>query len=587
MGTAPTPGPYPITAAASRGSGRVSWPLRRPVEQLRARRRSIRARRLAPRLRSGRCAARVSTSAPSASVPREASSKCSRKCAGVKCESAPRRTRIRVTRSAPSARARDSIVRIRSSISAFSCTRPPPPARPPRPARRRPRPRGSARRRPRSSLPRCRRRPSVGGSRPSARASSTASASPTWWVDARKSSAGSSRSLASSRWIVPAGPGRDGVDEPERVGALPGIDQRGRLALPLGELDAGRQRPLQAAGHLEPDGVVAAPADSRRRRLSAPFDLAASGSGSRTRCRGRSCGSSARRGARARRRGRRASARRRRAGLPRSSAGSATSAARSSRRGSCRRRRASSGGRGCRAAPRCSRSRRRPRLDLDGRRVRLLVLRDQPQRLVGGVDELDAADDDAAERVALGRLEPGLVRGLARERREPVGGEREAGERAAQVRAALAQLRVERVRPRRRAPRRSARRTRARRCRGRGSRRSGRGRSGTRRARRARRARSPARSRGSRSPTVILHRLERDLARALELLDERRELPLARRAVPAADADVDRMHLASADDRHHLVARLLQLRAPARRGRGCRARARSRSRSRGSPARGA
>ena len=45
-------------------------------------------------------------------------------------------------------------------------------------------------------------------------------------------------------------------------------------------------------------------------------------------------------------------------------------------------------------------------------------------------------------------VEAGLLRGLARERREPVGGERETRERAAQVRAALAQLRVKRVRPR-------------------------------------------------------------------------------------------------------------------------------------------
>ncbi len=52
-----------------------------------------------------------------------------------------------------------------------------------------------------------------------------------------------------------------------------------------------------------------------------------------------------------------------------------------------------------------------------------------------------------------------------------------------------------------------------------------------------------------------------DLARPLERLDERRQLALARRPVEAADADVDRMHLAPADDAHHLVAGLLQLQA--------------------------
>src|SRR5262249_24760042 len=43
----------------------------------------------------------ASTSAPSAGVARAASSKCSRKCSGVKCESAPSRTETRLTRAAP------------------------------------------------------------------------------------------------------------------------------------------------------------------------------------------------------------------------------------------------------------------------------------------------------------------------------------------------------------------------------------------------------------------------------------------------------------------------------------------------------
>src|SRR5262249_58757351 len=84
-------------------------------------------------------------------------------------------------------------------------------------------------------------------------------------------------------------------------------------------------------------------------------------------------------------------------------------------------------------------------LDRDERRLGLVVRLDQPQRLVTGVDELDAADDDAAERVAARRLEPGLARGLLRQRREPVVPERAACERAAEVRAAVAAVRSTRV----------------------------------------------------------------------------------------------------------------------------------------------
>jgi len=54
------------------------------------------------------------------------------------------------------------------------------------------------------------------------------------------------------------------------------------------------------------------------------------------------------------------------------------------------------------------------------------------------------------------------------------------------------------------------------------------------------------------------YRFERDFACAFELLDERCELPLARGPVPAAHPDVDGMHFAPADDRHQLVACLLQ-----------------------------
>jgi hypothetical protein len=54
-------------------------------------------------------------------------------------------------------------------------------------------------------------------------------------------------------------------------------------------------------------------------------------------------------------------------------------------------------------------------LDLDGRQLWLLVFVDQTQRLITGVDELDAADDDAAEGVPAGLSEPSLARKLARE----------------------------------------------------------------------------------------------------------------------------------------------------------------------------
>ena len=54
------------------------------------------------------------------------------------------------------------------------------------------------------------------------------------------------------------------------------------------------------------------------------------------------------------------------------------------------------------------------------------------------------------------------------------------------------------------------------------------------------------------------HRLERRFACALERIDERAQLRARRRAIEAADAHVDRMDLATADQREDLVARLLQ-----------------------------
>ena len=54
------------------------------------------------------------------------------------------------------------------------------------------------------------------------------------------------------------------------------------------------------------------------------------------------------------------------------------------------------------------------------------------------------------------------------------------------------------------------------------------------------------------------HGLERRLARALERLDERAQLPARRRSVEAADLHVHRMDLPAADDDHQLVPGLLQ-----------------------------
>ena len=83
---------------------------------------------------------------------------------------------------------------------------------------------------------------------------------------------------------------------------------------------------------------------------------------------------------------------------------------------------------------------------------------DDPQRLVAGLDQLDGAHDDRAERVAAGGAEPGI--GCAAspgERGEPVGVQGVAGQRADDVRPAHAAVEpgVQRVGVRARAPRRS------------------------------------------------------------------------------------------------------------------------------------
>ena len=64
---------------------------------------------------------------------------------------------------------------------------------------------------------------------------------------------------------------------------------------------------------------------------------------------------------------------------------------------------------------------------------------------------------------------------------------------------------------------------------------------------------------GARQAGRPRHRLARELARHLELLDDRGELRARGGAVEAAEADVDRVDLAPADDAHQRVARLLEL----------------------------
>ncbi len=91
-----------------------------------------------------------------------------------------------------------------------------------------------------------------------------------------------------------------------------------------------------------------------------------------------------------------------------------------------------------RAAPRCRRSRWRHARDVPhGGRVGRLVLFDDAQRLVAGVEHFHAAHDDALERIAADGPEPGGAGGFPRERREPVEVQAVARQRADQVGAAL------------------------------------------------------------------------------------------------------------------------------------------------------
>ena len=81
--------------------------------------------------------------------------------------------------------------------------------------------------------------------------------------------------------------------------------------------------------------------------------------------------------------------------------------------------------------------------------------------------------------------------------------------------------------------------------------------------------------------------LERGLAGSLEGFDQRSQLAARGRAVEAADADVDRVDLASADECHQLVPGLLQRQPTLDEPPARHVPARPRPRSRGSRARGA
>ncbi len=88
---------------------------------------------------------------------------------------------------------------------------------------------------------------------------------------------------------------------------------------------------------------------------------------------------------------------------------------------------------------------RASRRDLDRGRIRLLVARDDRERVVACLHELDRAHDDALKRVAADRPQTGLARGVAGQRTQLCRGQRVARERPRQICAALADARVQRV----------------------------------------------------------------------------------------------------------------------------------------------
>ena len=303
------------------------------------------------------------------------------------------------------------------------------------------------------------------------------------------------------------------------------VDQADRLAL-VHRRTRGPARAARAA-------TARPAASSPRHALPTPMTSAlsrarprASGSGSRTRCRGRSCGSPARSAWRSSSSSRsRLPARRSRAGRPRSRAwfcevGGTILASRIVPSSSSR----VAVPEHARAAPRSSRSRSPARgATSTAGAVGRLVGVDQPQRLVERVEDLDRADDDAAERVAADRRRGPASAAASRASGESrVEVERVAGERPDEVGAALAQARVQRgrvldvlldevllvlagrdVEPAARDEPAALDRVLVRR-------------------RAARRTRSPRSKSGKSSAGGPAHRLERELARPLERLDERR-----------------------------------------------------------------
>ncbi len=194
---------------------------------------------------------------------------------------------------------------------------------------------------------------------------------------------------------------------------------------------------------------------------------------------------------------------------------------------------------------------------LDERRLGRHVLRDDPERLVRRVDGLDGAHDDAAEGVADDVAEPDLGRDLPRERRQLGRVERVARERADEVVADARERRVQRVRAL--------------------DVRLGEVLLVLRDVDVEARARDDAAALdrvlarlAQRDEGVVLlvvgeveaghpaRELDRRVAGPLELRHESGQLTPGRRPVHAADAQVDGVHGAPADDVHDRVAGLLQ-----------------------------
>src|SRR5512147_1426000 len=86
----------------------------------------------------------------------------------------------------------------------------------------------------------------------------------------------------------------------------------------------------------------------------------------------------------------------------------------------------------------------RPWHDIDSLSIRLLVILDKSQRLVAGMHDFDAANDNALERVQTDSLELGFARGLLSDLRQSIVVESVAGERTHQIRIPVFDPGVER-----------------------------------------------------------------------------------------------------------------------------------------------